>query len=376
MAQATERSMSAPAANGFDPDRLERVYSFLDTALQNGDLPAAAIQITRHGVALPVRCFGRQYLTPGAPLIQPDTIFLTASITKPVTVTAVMLLVERGKLLLDEPVATVIPEFGVNGKSGVTVRHLMTHTSGLPDMLPEDRQLRAQHAPLAEFVRRICQLPLDFAPGTGVQYQSCGTAMLGAMVERIEGRPLRDFLHQEIFVPLGMTSTALGVGGLPVERIAHVNVAEEMRGADWGWNTPYWWGFGAPWGGMFSTVDDIGRFVQLFLNRGEWAGVRLLSPATVQTMLADQTAAMPQLPPAVRATQSWGLGWRRQPPGEWSFWGNLLTPGSFGHGGATGTVVWADPQRHLSCALFTTQPSASSAGILGRCSNLVAAAAF
>jgi CubicO group peptidase (beta-lactamase class C family) len=367
---------NSPEEIGLSRERLARVYGFLDEAVQQGKLPAAAIAISRHGVSVPVHCFGRQLLNPDSPPVQPDTIFLTASITKPVTVTAVMLLVERGKVLLDDPVCSVIPDFAANGKEQVTLRHLMTHTSGLPDMLPEDRQLRAEHAPLAEFVRRICQLPLDFAPGTHVQYQSCGTAMLGAIVERIEGIPLRDFLRREIFNPLGMTDTALGAAGLPEARIAHVNVAEEMQGKDWGWNTPYWWHFCAPWGGMFSTVSDIRRFVQLFLNGGELDGVRILSPATVQAMLSDQTAAMPQISPITRATQSWGLGWRRQPPGEWSFWGNLLSPGSFGHGGATGTVTWADPARGLACALFTTQPSAMSEGTLGRCSNLVAAAAI
>lgn len=363
-----------PEAIGMDSDRLARVYRFLDEATAQGRLPAAAILVARRGVALPIRAFGRQYLTPDSPPARPDTIFLTASITKPVTVTAVMLLVERGALLLDDPVASVIPEFAANGKEQVTIRHLMTHTSGLPDMLPEDRQLRAAHAPLSEFVWRICQLPLAFAPGTNVSYQSCGTAILGAIVEQIAGVALRDFLRGELFDPLGMKDTALGAQGLDESRIAHVNVDAEMRGQDWGWNTPYWWRFCAPWGGMFSTVSDLFRFVQMFLNRGEHEGARLLSPATVQAMLSDQTAHMPQIPPTVRATQVWGLGWRRQPPGEWSFWGNLLSPGSFGHGGATGTVLWADPQRELACALLTTQPSAMSGGLLGRCSNLVAAA--
>lgn len=366
-------TLSTPNTTHFDPERLARVYQFLEDAVQRGKLPGAAILIARHGVPLPIRTFGRQYLTPNSPPIQPDTIFLTASITKPVTVTAVMLLVERGYLLLDEPVCSIIPEFAANGKGQVTLRHLMTHTSGLPDMLPEDRQLRAQHAPLAEFVRRICQIGLDFAPGTNVQYQSCGTAILGAVVERISGEPLRDFLRRELFDPLGMADTALGADGLDTARIAHVNVDTEMQGKDWGWNTPYWWGFGAPWGGMFSTADNLFRFCQLFLNQGEFGGTRILSPATVATMTADQLATMPNIPAAVRANQSWGLGWRRQPPGEWSFWGNLLAPGSFGHGGATGTVVWVDPAKELVCVLLTTQPSAMSEGLLGRCSNLVAA---
>lgn len=365
-----------PSAINLIPDRLERVYTFLADAVQNGKLPAAAIGISRSGQQLPIRAFGRQYLTSDSPPIQSDTVFLLASISKPVTVTAVMLLVERGKLLLDDPVCAFIPEFGVNGKSEVTIRHLMTHTSGLPDMLPEDRRLRAEHAPLAEFVRGIYQLELLFPAGTNIHYQSCGTAMLGAIVERVEGLPLRDFLRREIFDPLGMTDTALGAAGLPADRIAHVNVDEEMRGADWGWNTPYWWNFAAPWGGMFSTVRDLLRFGQMFLHGGKLGDVRLLSPATVQAMTADQTSRLPHLPDAVRIAQSWGLGWRRQNPGEWGlYWGNLLAPGAFGHGGATGTVMWVDPQRELVCVLLTTQPAASSRRLLGRSSNLVAAAA-
>jgi len=366
----------SPEAIGLSSERLDRVYHFLEEAVQTNKIPGAAIQITRHGIPIEPRSFGRLNLATDSPPVQPDTIFLTASVTKPVTVTGVMLLVERGKVGLDDPVCSIIPEFGVNGKEQVTVRHLMTHTSGLPDMLPEDRTLRGQHAPLGEFVRRICALPLDFPPGTNIQYQSCGIAMLGALVEQIEGVPLPVFLEREIFTPLGMTATALGRQDLPSERIAQVNIPAEMHGKSWGWNLPYWHNFGAPWGGMFSTVGDMSRFCQMFLNGGELDGVRVLRRATVQAMTADQTAIMPEIPTSVRAGQSWGLGWRRQPTSEWAFFGDRITAGSYGHGGATGTVVWVDPVRALVCALFTTQPSASSEGLLGHCSNLVAAAAI
>ncbi|MFN8490405.1 MAG: serine hydrolase domain-containing protein [Caldilineaceae bacterium] len=360
--------------NHFSPERLEQVYRFLEDAVATGKIPGAAIQLVRHGVPAPARSFGRLYLTPHSPPAQPDTIFLTASVTKPVTVTAVMLLVERGKLQLDDPVSSIISEFGTNGKAQIKVRHLMTHTSGLPDMLPEDRPLRAQHAPLAEFVRRICTLKPSFPAGTNIQYQSAGTAMLGAIVERLEGIGLPDFLQREIFGPLGMKDTALGLQHLPPERIAHVNVLPEMQGQDWGWNMPYWRHFAAPWGGMFSTVGDMSRFCQMFLNGGVLDGVRILQTETVQMMTTDQTSAMSEIPESVRAGQSWGLGWRRQPTNE-SFFGSQITDGSYGHGGATGTVVWVDPARALVCVLFTTQPAESNEGLLGRCSDLVAAAA-
>jgi CubicO group peptidase (beta-lactamase class C family) len=181
-------------------------------------------------------------------------------------------------------------------------------------------------------------------------------------------------LRQEFFTPLGMNDTALGVQDLPHQRIAHVNVGPDMLGTDWGWNTSYWWNLGVPWGGMFSTVGDMARFCQMFLNGGELDGVRILSPATVQAMTSDQTSANPATPAAVRAQQAWGLGWRQMPTSTWSYGGNLLAPGSYGHGGATGTVVWVDPARQVICALFTNEPAVQSEGLLGRVSNLVAAA--
>lgn len=369
-----QQPFPTPIEAGFDPERTERIFAFLTAAVANGRLPGAAIQLGRGGRFLVPRAFGRMAAPADAPPVQPDTIFLTASVTKPVTVTAVMALVEQGRLLLDDPVYTIIPEFGNRGKDAVTVRHLMTHTSGLPDMLPNNLELRQAHAPLPEFYRQIFEQPLAFMPGANIQYQSCGTAMLAVIVERITGMTLPAFLQQTFFGPLQMNDTALGVQALPPTRIAHVNVGPDMIGTDWGWNTPYWWNFGAPWGGMFSTVKDMARFCQMFLNGGTLDGVRVLSPATVHAMTTDQTSMQPLIPAEVRAQQAWGLGWRCMPTSTWSYGGNLLTPGSYGHGGATGTVVWVDPKREVICTLFTNEPAVKSESVLGRASNLVAAA--
>ncbi len=363
-----------PIEAGFDPERVGRIHTVLAAAVADGRVPGAALQIGRAGRFLAPRAFGRMGPAATAAPTQPDTIFLTASVTKPLTVTAVMLLVERGQLLLDDPVYTLLPEFGNRGKQAITVRQLMTHTSGLPDMVPNNLQLRQAHAPLAEFYRQIFELEPLFAPGTHIQYQSCGTATLAALAERLTGMSLPDFLQQEIFAPLSMHDTALGVQNLPQDRIAHVNVGPDMLGTDWGWNTPYWWRLGAPWGGMFSTVRDMARCCQMFLNGGELEGVRVLSPATVQAMTADQTSSQPALPAEIRAQQAWGLGWRQMPTSTWSYGGNLLAPGSYGHGGATGTVVWVDPTRQIVCALFTNEPAVHSERLLGQVSNLVAAA--
>jgi CubicO group peptidase (beta-lactamase class C family) len=370
----------APETIGLDPDRLARAYALLDDAAAADTIPGAALLVARHGHAVVPHVCGRQYFAPASPPIRPETIFLMASVTKPVTATAAMLLVERGKLMLSDRVADHLPEFGIRGKEGVRIRHLLTHTSGLPDMLPEDRALRRQHAPLDEFVRRICDLGLDFPPGTRIQYQSTGLAILGAVVERIEGVRLAEFLRRELFEPLDMPDTGLGAAGLDTGRIAQVRVPEEMRTADWGWNQPYWWNFGAPWGGMFTTVRDMARFLQMMLNHGTLDGVRVLSPATVAEMTRNQTEAMVTLSPETRYHQAWGLGWgiawRRQLGSGWSFFGDLTAPETFGHSGTTGTMAWADPTRELICVLFMTEPAATSSRLRGRCANLVAAAAI
>ena len=371
------RFATQPELIGLSATRLERAYDFVRDATAQGRIPGAALQVARSGQSLEPRCYGRQYLDRDTPLIAPDTIFLIASVTKPVTVAAAMLLVERGQLSLDDQAAEYVPEFGNRGKEAVLIRHLMTHTSGLPDMLPENYDLRREHAPLAEFVRRVCQLPLDFEPGTRMQYQSMGIAILAEVVERLAGLDLPRFIRNEILEPLGMHDTALGHRPEWVHRIAHVNVAEEMRGTDWGWNTTYWWSFAAPWGGMFSTAGDLMRLLQAFLGKGSVGGQRVFSPTTVAAMTCDQTSQLPGLPREATVAQPWGLGWRRAARGQRSsHFGDLLSPGSYGHGGATGVVVWNDPARDLSCVLLTTEPSISSGRLLERCSNLVSAAAL
>jgi CubicO group peptidase (beta-lactamase class C family) len=266
----------------------------------------------------------------------------------------------------------------------VRIHHLLTHTSGLPDMLPENTELRRQHAPLSEFVRRIVDLGLDFAPGTRVQYQSAGIALLGEIVERISGMTLPAFLQKEIFVPLRMADSSMGAGALDQSQIAHVRLPEEMRDADWNWTRDYWRNFGAPWGGMFTTVSDYFRLCQMFLNGGTWDNVSVLSPATAAAMTTDQSSQFVRVHDVdLSGTywgRTWGLGWaivdKRVPDGGQRFFGDLSSPHSFGHAGSTGTVVWADPVREVVCILFTNEPRAIRNGLLGRCSNLVAAAAL
>ena len=368
---------SQPEEVGLSSDRLERAYEIVEQAVAKGSLMGAAIQVSRKGIAFEPRCFGRRELAPNGSQVKPDTIFLVASVTKPVTATAAMLLVERGKLCLDESVSSIVPEFGKKGKERVLVRHLFTHTSGLPDQLPENQALRAKHAPMEEFIRRICEVELLFPPGTNVSYQSCGLAMLSEIVERIEGISLREFMRQELFEPLGMKDTSLGAQQSQgkAERISKVKIPGGAfqygaNDADWNWNSAYWWNFGAPWGGMFTTVEDMTVFCRMFLNGGKFGEVQILSPTTVAAMTTNQIAAMPNITEAVKLTNRWGLGWNLRSPSSSSF-GDLVSESTYGHGGATGTLVWIDPQLQLTCVIFTNDPQGANR-LRSRVSNAVA----
>ncbi|MBM3280593.1 MAG: beta-lactamase family protein [Candidatus Handelsmanbacteria bacterium] len=334
---------------GLDPQRLERAFALLEGWAQCGRVLGGAMALARGGILLRPFAFGQRRLAGAVQPMDPEAVFLVASVTKPVTALAALILAERGGLSLRDRVCLHIPEFSARGKEVVQVIHLLTHTSGLPDLLPENTQLRQRHAPLAEFVAQICQCGLLFKPGTRVSYQSMGTAILGHLVERLSGQPLPVFMREEIFAPLGMHNTSLGLVPALAGRLAQVSLPEAEEALDWTWNSSYWQGFGAPWGGMFSTVGDLALFLQALLEEG--GGV--LGRAAAGAMIADQTSRLPELAPEVRQrSQVWGLGWC---VGNWGDFGSAR---SFWHGGATGTQVGADPETGLLCALFTTQPDA------------------
>jgi CubicO group peptidase (beta-lactamase class C family) len=363
-----------PEDVGLDPARLRRADDLLEQWVRQDQVPAAALCVGRNGKALEPHFFGRQRPERDAPPLRKDALFLLASITKPVTVTAVMLLAERGRLSLEDPVAAYVPRFAAHGKGDVRLRHLATHTSGLPDMLPNNEQLRAAHQPLARFVEETCRLAPQFAPGTNVQYQSMGIAVLAEVVHQVSGQTLAEFLRQELFVPLGMHDTSLGWQPEKKERIAGLRISPKDQKTDWNWNTPYWLGFGAPWGGLISSPADMARFCLMMLNGGALDGVRVLSPATVRAMTTNQLSGMPQVSEVERRCRPWGLGWRLQWLAEPSSFGDLLGPHCYGHWGATGTLAWLDPDARAFGLLFTTQPLEERYRLMARISNIVAAA--
>src|SRR6266699_7217264 len=174
-----------PAAAGISRAALDRVNLLLEAEVRQRHLGAASILIARRGTIVLYKGFGHS--------IEPDSVYLVASITKPVTATALMMLVERSKVTLADPVPTYLPEFTGGEKSKVRVLDLLAHTSGLPDMLPENTELRRAHAPLSEFVNRSYTTPLLFTPGTAFRYQSMGILLAAEIVAKLSGMPLREF---------------------------------------------------------------------------------------------------------------------------------------------------------------------------------------
>jgi CubicO group peptidase (beta-lactamase class C family) len=202
-----------PADVGMSAARLQHAANLLSGEVTEGRVPAASIIVARRERVVLHKAFGRTGREPGSRSITPDSVFLLASITKPVTACALMLLVERGLVSLDDPASHYLPELEGEGRADIRVRDLLSHTSGLPDMLPENIELRRANAPLSEFVRRTFTTSLLYKPRTGFTYQSMGILLAGEIVERVSGTRLRDFEKREIFVPLGMKDSSLGLGG-------------------------------------------------------------------------------------------------------------------------------------------------------------------
>jgi CubicO group peptidase (beta-lactamase class C family) len=346
-----------PAAVGISPARLHHVTDLLQSEVRDGGLQAASILIARRGTIVLHEGFGHSSQHPGSFPVKPDSLYIVASLTKPVTATAMMILVERGQVSLSEPVVSYLPEFTGGEKRKARVLDLLAHTSGLPDMLPENTQLRRAHAPLSEFVKRIYTTPLLFSPGTAFRYQSMGILLAAEIIEKIAKMPLRDFERKEIFEPLGMQQSSLGPGRVPISDTVQVQESGDPEDlASWGANSEYWRNLGNPWGGMHTTTMDLAILLQTFLNSGTYAGKRVLSPATVKTMISDQNANL---------NSAWGLGWRLGRSQGKEF-GDLVTPGAFGHMGASGTMEWADPETGLICVILTSRPLAVDGGLFLR----------
>lgn len=342
-------------------------------AAERAGLEAAAGLVARHvdsgevlGASLDVRvrdgAFSRSFGT----ATSADSVFLLASITKPMTAAGLMLLADRGELRLADLAKRFIPEFREGARSRITIKHLLTHTSGLPDQLPENVELRKRNAPLGEFVERTIRTDLLFEPGSRYSYQSMGILLLAEIAERITGLAFPEFLEQELFRPLGMSRTALGLGRMRLGDTQRSQVEHgpphgglgQAEAAHWDWNSPYWRNLAAPWGGAHASAPDVARFFLEFLQPQR---SRVLRPETARLMVRNHTAKL---------GKPRGLGFALG-----SGAGKGCSQETFWHGGATGTLAWADPRTSTRFVLLTTLPATTANRMLIRpVSDLVAGA--
>jgi CubicO group peptidase (beta-lactamase class C family) len=358
----------SPSTAGMSEAQLERASGLIQGEVESGRMGAVALLVARRGRVVLHQGFGRLYAAPDAPVVRPDSVFLLASITKVVTACALMLLVERGRVSLGDPVNHYLPEFTGGERNKVLLRDLLRHTSGLPDMLPENIDMRRAHAPLSEFVRHTTTTPLLFVPGSQFRYQSMGILLAAEIVERLAGTRLRDFEKKEIFDPLGMKDSSLGLGG---RRLSDLGICAPTLNTDsaddecFGPNSLYWRDLGCPWGGMHSTTTDLSILLQTFLDGGAHAGKQVFSNATVKAMTSDQN---------VDLLAPWGLGWALGRSHLWNAFGDLVSEKAFGHAGSTGTMVWADPETQVVCVILTNRPySVDNGRFLRLVSSAVAA---
>jgi CubicO group peptidase (beta-lactamase class C family) len=343
---------------GFDEARLhlirERSASWIDA-----DTNALAILGARNGTVALYEAAGNRTRGDDDDPITLETLFHAGSIAKVVTATAVMILAERGLLNITRFAKEYVPELKAAGSDLIMIRHLLTHTSGYSDEIcrPALEQHRAtdfKNLDLSEpdetedhFVRRGFHAQnvatLAFEPGKRMEYCNYNYLVLGELVRRASGHSFKQFVEQEIFAPLGMTNSYLGIDEEIVSRVALRGEGDMFSMLDDvnGWAP-------LPPVGLRTTAWDLAIFVQTFLNGGTYDGVRLLSPASVEVMSTNQIPGVGYELDGWHDEASWGLGWGVQSADRApTFDGALKSVGSFSHSGIGSSIVWADPSREL-----------------------------
>ncbi len=378
-------------AAGLDADALRRAFDLLAGWVGDGVVPGAAALVARHG-----RVAGTCYVGTADPHtnqpVDAATVFSLASITKPVTATAVMQGIERGWFALDEPVGALLPEFLVGPASGcdaadrttVTVRHLLTHTSGLPGFSVANMRLRRRRALLADFVYSFQAAPLFFTPGTAHLYSNCGILLLAELVGRgnagtlgQRGQPsaishYHEHLHRQILDPLGMKAAWIPVPEAVWGRVAQVADTGQEGTTYEVANSAYYRQLGIPWGGLFAATADLARFTSIFMPNGQQLadGNRVLTAASRAAMTRIQVSVPPaaaDAAPGLRDSGAeapwprveWGLGWEVKGRKTGHVSGDLTSPHTFSHIGVTGTLAWGDPVTGVMCILLTNRMQTS-----------------
>ena len=334
----------------FRPEKLAAMDAAILGAIASNRCPGGVLWLEHNGTAYH-KAFGARALIPAREPMTEDTLFDAASLTKVVATTpAVMRLVERGKINLDAPVKTYLPEFTGDGRDEITVRQLLTHVSGLPPDIETKSDWHGQ----AEAIRKACVVPLQSKPGTVFKYSDINFFLLGEIVRRVSGTPLEVFVQREIFRPLKMTDT----GFLPAtEKLSRIAPTEVVNGHPWRGTvhdpTARHMGGVAGHAGLFTTAADLARYARMLLDGGTLAGVRVFKSETVNRMTRVQT------PPEISARR--GLGWDIDSPFSGPR-GEVFPIGSYGHTGWTGGSLWIDPFSNTFVIFLSNRNHPTEAG--------------
>ena len=325
----------------------DSIVRVLDRAIADSAFPGGIAVVGTRGGAVTSYAVGRIDWAPSAPVPDERTLWDLASLTKVVGMTtAMMQLVEQDRVDLDAPVVRYIPEFTGPGKERVTVRHLLTHSSGLPSWRPLYKEATTADTAIAI----VFATPLDTVPGARMVYSDLGAIILGKIVERVSGESLDAYLARHLFGPLGMTSTTYRPEASLRDRIAPTEFdpwrQRLVRGEVHDENA-FMLGGVSGHAGLFSTAVDLSRFARMMLAGGELDGVRVVRASTIAQFTAVQDPSLSH-----RA-----LGWET-PNGQNSA-GHLMSARAFGHTGFTGTSLWMDPERGTFVLLLTNRVNPS-----------------
>ncbi len=369
-----------PAENGFSAERLARIDQLVNEHVDKKWLNGAVVMVARNGKIVYHKAFGYSDVEKGVAM-KKDDIFRIASQSKAIASLAVMMLFEEGKFLLDEPISKYIPEFKnprvlVNlnwadtsyttqpAKGEITIRQLLTHTSGIDYAAIGSQEFKAIYAKagipsgigtddmvLADRMKKLGSLPLKHNPGEAFTY-GLNMDVLGYLVEVLSGMSFDQFLRTRIFQPLGMNDTYFYLPKekhsrlVPLYEVKNGTLSKVTSTAFDKVNVNYptldgkYYSGGA---GLSSTAEDYGKFLQLFLNNGQYNGVRLLGRKTIELMLTNQTE-----PPL---TEQVGLGFGLET--DINNYQSIYSLGTFSWGGAFSTSYWADPKEKMVCLIYT-----------------------
>ncbi|NWF89943.1 MAG: serine hydrolase [Ignavibacteriaceae bacterium] len=321
-----------------------KVDSLIEKAISDSAFPGAVLLVYKDDKIVHEKAYGKHTYEKNSPSMLLNTIFDLASVSKVVgTTSAAMMLVDQGKMNLDDKVTKYLPEFGNNGKENITIRNLLLHNSGLAPF----KKYYDVYSTAEEVVNDIMNLTPEQEPGSKYVYSDLGMITLQKVMEKVSGKPLDKFLEENLFEPMGMNSTMynppkeLKDDCAPTEfddfyrmRQLQGEVHDERA---------YMLNGVAGHAGLFSSAPDLAKFLQMILNKGNYEGKQIIKPETVELFIKKQSE---------QSTR--GLGWDTKSP-EGSSAGQYFDLTSYGHTGYTGTSVWTDPTQNLFVILLTNR---------------------